>query len=191
MHFRLLYNGPLKAGGKDQKHIHEIRKYLQPQLENLWKFPPLNMPGTDKVTSAKIGHDDSPQDIKIAGRLYRPIVQSKINLLAELDILFLRPEPPGKMFNTTGDLDNRIKTLFDALKPPDPNQAIKLDTTEDPTLFHVLLEDDALISGLHITTDRLLPAPHQTLSGGTVHLVVTVTITATHAHMDNLHMLGP
>jgi hypothetical protein len=37
-----------------------------------------------------------------------------LNLLCTLDILFLHPDKPGNLW--TGDVDNRIKALFDSLR---------------------------------------------------------------------------
>jgi hypothetical protein len=59
----------------------------------------------------------------------------------------------------SGDLDNRLKILFDALRMPKPNSkelppnAVP-DDTEHP--FFCLLEDDALITRVSIESDRLL-----------------------------------
>ncbi len=38
-------------------------------------------------------------------------------LLAEVEITLLRPEAPGSIVSS-GDIDNRLKTLFDAIKIP-------------------------------------------------------------------------
>jgi hypothetical protein len=78
-----------------------------------------------------------------------------------LDVLFLRREKPGKVF-MRGDIDNRLKTLFDALKMPNCGQEIGQEIAgpdEDP--FFVLLEDDAMIADVSVTTDRLLEIPPQ------------------------------
>ena len=235
MYFRLLYSGPLKAGGKDKRHIQSIRQYLRPQLEALWQHPPLSMPSPEKVTSAIIGHQDllpvvtmagktfqpivhsnlsllaeldvlflrprAPGEVITAGgdlpspdnriKTFQPIVHSNLSLLAELDVLFLRPRAPGEVITAGGDLDNRIKTLFDALKPPDQNQAVGVLGASDPDPFCVLLEDDRLVSRFSVTTDRLLAPQGESGLSDDVHLVISVRVTATHAHLDNLHLIGP
>jgi hypothetical protein len=58
-----------------------------------------------------------------------------------------------------GDLDNRLKTLLDALSVPNQDQVIPDPTIDDP--IHCLLEDDSLVSGLEIETRRLLTAARQ------------------------------
>lgn len=56
-----------------------------------------------------------------------------------------------------GDIDNRLKTLLDALSVPKDGQVPSgevWEPGEDP--FHCLLEDDNLVTGLSISVDRLL-----------------------------------
>ena len=58
----------------------------------------------------------------------------------------------------SGDLDNRIKTLFDALKIPREASALPSDAKpdEDQKPFFCLLQDDSLITKFSIEADRLL-----------------------------------
>jgi hypothetical protein len=37
-----------------------------------------------------------------------------------LDILFLRRDNPGNLIASGGDIDNRLKVLFDGLRMPEP-----------------------------------------------------------------------
>lgn len=92
------------------------------------------------------------------GFRFAPLVSSRIHFVAVLEILLLRPEPPGEFLTSAGDLDNRIKTLLDALKMPHEATALPPDTMPgtDENPFFCLLQDDALITGLTIRTDRLL-----------------------------------
>lgn len=105
-----------------------------------------------------------------------------------LDVLFLRYDPPGSLVHA-GDLDNRVKTLIDALRKPDHANQLRDNefpaAYEDP--FFVLLEDDKLVTALSVTTDTLLdpgetdkPDPHH------VHLIITVTIRPIYTTMFNL-----
>jgi len=69
----------------------------------------------------------------------------------------LRNDAPGALIRS-GDLDNRIKTVFDALRmPTNVDELGGYDAPaeeEDP--FYCLLEDDYLITHLSVETDRLL-----------------------------------
>jgi hypothetical protein len=50
--------------------------------------------------------------------------------MCSLQILFLRHDPPGSVIHA-GDLDNRVKTLIDALRMP--NDAMELAGNEKPS----------------------------------------------------------
>jgi hypothetical protein len=79
-------------------------------------------------------------------------------LVCSLDILFLRPEKPGSILGSAGDIDNRIKTLIDALRIPADGSEMKRHEGDDPdpNPMYCLLQDDALITTLKVETDRLL-----------------------------------
>ena len=87
-----------------------------------------------------------------------PLVSPSLNLICELHIFMLRPESPGALITQGGDIDNRLKTLFDALRMPKKESELPKDAVvapdEDP--FFCLLEDDNLITGVSVKTDRLL-----------------------------------
>ena len=80
-----------------------------------------------------------------------------------------------------GDLDNRLKTLLDALRAPKvlaevPEHA---QPSADESPFLCLLEDDALIDGLSVTTDRLLrPEENPSNFVLVIHVVPRLTRTA-------------
>ena len=92
--------------------------------------------------------------------------------------MFLRREPIGNMvFNRGGDIDNRIKALFDALRMPEkpdelPDSAMPEDS-EKP--FFCLLESDRLITSFRIESERLL-GPMKPEDSANVKLVIRATI---------------
>jgi hypothetical protein len=89
------------------------------------------------------------------GAWFRPLVRESFALHCGLSIRFLRKEPPGRIYQG-GDIDGRMKTLLDALAMPQhKEQVLERDTTEfDP--IYCLIEDDSMISGLEIESERLL-----------------------------------
>src|SRR5262249_25688134 len=90
---------------------------------------------------------------KVGG--FIPLVRRSLYLACAVDVIFLRHEEPFSLMRQGGDLDGRLKTLFDALKMPNPNDEYKgLTPTADP--LYVVLEDDALISDFSIKSGRLL-----------------------------------
>jgi hypothetical protein len=92
-----------------------IRRSLHPQLKSLCETHP--------TLQRLIGAPHSTgRYLPIEARGYQlfPIVQSSLHMVCAIDILFLRKEAPGELILQGGDIDNRIKTLFDALRMPDP-----------------------------------------------------------------------
>jgi len=106
-----------------------------------------------------------------------PIVTKAGGYSCSLRILFLRRDNPGHLIASGGDIDNRLKVLFDGLRMPDTVGelgALPLEADENP--FFCLLEDDSLITSVTVTTDRLL-IPQDT--GERIHdvyLVIHATV---------------
>jgi Rhodopirellula transposase DDE domain len=86
------------------------------------------------------------------------IARSALKLKCELCVNMLVNHSLGSLVTGIGDLDNRVKTLLDALRVPKDPQEFK-NVTLAPGLYPCLLEDDAMITALHITTDRYLACP--------------------------------
>jgi hypothetical protein len=158
MEFVLVYQGPLKANGTVEDK-QSIRREFHKQLAELWKQEPLSHCAGDMHFL-----EDNPPASSISiiqrvdGFRFAPLVCSRLRLVAELAIIFLRPEPPGRIVTQGGDIDNRLKTLFDALRmPKEQGEIPKNDvpgTNENP--FFCVLEDDNLITKVAVATDRLL-----------------------------------
>lgn len=121
---------------------------------------------------------------------WKPLVTKDNGLICALDILMLREGAPS---NTIHDIDNRLKTIFDALTMPTGAQQLgedtpegkqKPDSDEDP--FYVLLEDDKFITHLAVTSDMLLEPVDGRYTNESVRLVVSVTIRPYNVTQDNL-----
>jgi hypothetical protein len=156
MEFRLLYDGRLPSQKKGNARVaekHAIRKVFHKQLAALWE----QHPALQRLTSHG-QQKEIAEEFSRSGFNFVPLINQKVGgAFAALDILFLRRDHPGNLVQS-GDIDNRIKVLFDALKVPKYSSDIGEDVTpdEDETPFYCLLEDDALITSVNITTDRLL-----------------------------------
>jgi hypothetical protein len=169
MEFTLLYQGHLKSKGT-ARHKHDLRTVFHSQLKVLWQQKPLNAfhdflkedPPKGKISILK----------KVGLFSFAPLVSEELKLVAEVDISLLLPNAPGSLISQGGDIDNRLKTLLDALRMPKVEAEIpkgqKPKSDEFP--FFCVLEDDALITKVSVDTDRLL----QEMSGTYVHLLVRV-----------------
>lgn len=158
MEFTLTYRGPLRAN-RGPKDKHALRCHFHRQLAVLWEQVPLN---AYRDNLLKWPHDGPPRSISVIeqhhGFLFAPLVSSRAQFVATLDILLLRPEAPGNVLSQSGDLDNRVKTLLDALKMPHESNALPRGCVPGPGQepFFCLLQDDALVTGMTVRTDRLL-----------------------------------
>jgi hypothetical protein len=113
-----------------------------------------------------------------------PLVTEELSLICGIEILFLRPDYPGAVVSS-GDIDNRLKTLFDALRMPQIGQ-LKADAvpSENEKPFYVLLEDDKLISRLSVETDTLLEPIGDEMNKSDARLIITVKLRPPHLSWD-------
>ena len=111
------------------------------------------------------------------GRGFISLVTEEMCLRCSLDILFLRPEDAGLIIGG-GDLDNRMKTLFDSLRiPSNLAEAGGEKGKEGDEPIYCLLENDRFISEVRIVTDHLLMLPHsKEFHANDVFLVIDVKL---------------
>ena len=184
MEFRLIYGGTLKSHG-DIKEKHKIRKYFHPQLKELWNQSPLK----DYKDYLEVNPKDDKISVieRIGEYQFAPLVTAHLKLISELDIILLRPEDPGRII-TSGDIDNRLRTLFDALRCPKNEQEIPTNEKPRPeeTPFFCLLQDDALITSVNVICDRLL----RNTNPSDVFLLIHVKVKATGVIYGNIGIIG-
>lgn len=169
MRFILTYRGPLSASGNRGGRTpekHALREHFAGQLDDLLRVPPL----------AGRGYWDGSKptlDLRaeVGGHWFAPVLHQRLRTLAELHVLMLRAGPPGKALHS-GDVDNRLKTLLDALRRPQQLSELPKHAAPCPLErpMPVLLDDDSLVSSVAVETERLLGARDPEL----VELVVTV-----------------
>jgi hypothetical protein len=126
----------------------------------------------DPATPMQAGYVDLIEPIKQGERSYIPLVRKSLDLMCSLDILFLRQEQPGSLILQGGDLDGRIKTLFDGLRMPTPDVAANYPEKNNP--LYCLMESDTLVSEFDVDSDRLLMPESE--KPNEVLLVIEVTL---------------
>jgi len=194
MRFRLTYEGQLQAGG-GREHKHELRKRFHEQLRHLWSVHPglrmLGATGDLKYSFPK----HAPKVAWLAehyerfGYAFVPLVLEEQRVYCSIDILMLRPDLPGTLIRSA-DLDNRVKTILDALRIPSSQSELGKsgapDASEIP--FFCLLEDDKLVSHLAVEADTLLdPIPETKHPENDVRLLITVEIRPYILQTGNMH----
>jgi len=169
MEFVLRYRGPLPAKMRGTiAEKHNIRLQLHPQLEELcrrnrlWQPAITDLPiATLKNRRIQFNPDFSAPlfaRIPLRGVDFVPLVTRHRELACQLDILWLRREKAGEIIQDGGDLDNRLKALFDGLRIPYEEKELPNGNIAPTsgTRCYCLLEDDALITKLAVTTYQLL-----------------------------------
>lgn len=204
LQFTITYAGELRATqrdpleGRPPKHTlnrRHIRKCVHHQMKRLWDvMPALN--GTQRNGGAFIITDrDGPATTvpelaakhDMFGHNFVPLVTEDLELFCDLEILFLRPDDPGGVV-WGGDIDNRVKTLLDALSIPNPGEGYsELTPAEDEQPFYCLLQDDKLITGLSVKTERLLEPVDGKYDEATARLFINVSIRPSVMTPSNLH----
>ncbi len=139
------------------------------------------------TTPADRGLLDLCEPINKHGAWFRPLVRETYALHCGLKIMFLRKEPPGKVYQG-GDLDGRMKTLMDALAMPQHKEQVLETGTSDDKPLYCLLEDDSLVSGLEIESERLLG--DQDNAADWVKLTIEVDVRVRQATIYNQSFLG-
>jgi hypothetical protein len=205
MEFRLTYEGKLasiqgdpvcqqKIKPSQRENKYAMRRAFHAQLRRLWEVTPFLNAGErsgPSVFLTESGPDSPAYDrATLAARHARgqfnwiPLVTKDLNLICGLDVLFLRPDPPGSLV-WRGDVDNRIKTLIDALKIPDDNEDYHLRTPlADEQPMYCLLQDDRLVTKLSVETDQLLDAISE--KEDRVKLIITVRLRPHEMHLGNI-----
>jgi len=150
MEFCLHYYGRLKsrdtAAGK-----HEIRKALHSQIKSLCEAAPFAQAFKGDIEERR-KPTEKPMFIEHGDRRYWFLISEYLKTVADLNITTLVPHEVGRIVQNGGDIDNRIKTLFDALRVPSVPSEIPASDSFDYTKggMYCLLEDDKLINRISI-----------------------------------------
>jgi len=182
MKFTLTYEGPLPSSGNPRgRHIHTgdpkaivkwtMRRKFARQLSHFFDLElPLQNVGPNRNAAA--AHVRQP--VIVSDIPFLPLVRgAPLDLICELDIKMLVNHEPGSLVVSPGDLDNRVKTLIDALRVPDAN-ALK-GANDIPNPCHCLLADDAIVTKLNIRTERWLNAESEDIQQVKLDIGVDIT----------------
>jgi len=175
MRLMLHYRGALRANG-EPAHKHELRERFHAQLRTLWGQRPLSE--QPSLLEPKKGAGDYSLLRPLGAFTFVPLITAEMNVVAEVSITLLRPEPPGGLITQGGDLDNRLKTLFDALTMPRHLNALPPGAVPGPDEgpFFCLLEDDNLVVSVSVRTEQLLePVSDPSLVDASIYVRTRVT----------------
>jgi len=169
MEFNLIYRKAIPSGNNpDKQKKHQVREIFHPQLKRLWQQFPLihykdylkDIPYKEEFNTYPNPTIDDYSDefsvIRTVGEFkFAPLICKGLGLYCEIEIKMLNAGS-SKVINH-GDLDNKLKTLFDGLRYPNQLQEIPSNfSQEDEKPFYCLLENDDLIKKVSVSVDQLL-----------------------------------
>jgi hypothetical protein len=169
--FTLWYDGQLKSNGSPADK-HMLRNWFHGQLKEVWDSGTLRLLSQFRDPSNADSHV-----IEAYGSSYLVMLRPDVGT-ADLDITLLTPTEPQRPVLVGPDIDNRLKTLFDALRIPSQQQEVPTTFLARPATdpLCVMLADDRLISRVTVHADRYLNAPTK----DDVRLLVTARLHADH-----------
>jgi hypothetical protein len=185
LQFRLIYEGRLPAAGTDNRTAdkHRIRQQIHKQLAQFYQHDPFLKSRSKTSIQHSSGRaisilEAQAENFSRCGYRFVPLINNSEGLACSLDILFMRRDRPGNLVKSGGDIDNRLKVLFDALRMPQGcNELFGFEVPgagEDP--FFCLMEDDSLITDVSVVTDTLLYPVGENEGIHHVHLVIHVKV---------------
>lgn len=183
MEFILTYDGPLPSVGRpDAKQ--RIRRALHPQLQTLWN----EHPAFERREYLLDPAHESSVIYKSRGFTFAPLICTRLKLLAVLDVLVLRPGRPGAVLQSRGDLDNQMKTLLDALRPPLSAAELPVGDVprSDEEPFFCLTDDDKRIVDLRVRGEQLLQRSDPPSVGDPARVLIRVGIKAEVLDSQNM-----
>lgn len=153
---------------------------IHSQMKALWDVKPLSLSPKWKEPPIKPENVTALQIVN--GKKFIALVHESLSIRANLEITLLRSEAPEGLLIHHGDIDNRLKTLFDALRVPSASElrALGHDVENDDPIY-CLLQDDKLVTKVSVEVDRLLgraPNTQQTVAIIKVHLRATLVTMA-------------
>lgn len=182
MEFKLVYQGKLKSNG-DAREKHRIREIFHQQLKNLWNYPPLEEE-KQWITLPSDHQHKEPSIKQVDGHYFANLICKSKGMFCELDFLILKPDRPISAF---GDIDNKLKTILDALRYPNVPQEIPADWLQEGSQNPLicLLEDDELVTKINVNVDKLLHSNQP----GEVIMIITVKVKGNLSRMENLGII--
>src|SRR5277367_2634167 len=159
--FSLTYDGELLSASDKHNRVQNKNQIRFDLASQIW---PIYCAGD--FSRFQLDHNTIVQSgVDFYGIGFFPLLTRKMNASCSLAIRFMRNDRLGDIVHG-GDLDNRLKTLFDALRLPEQDNEVlpKLYPSElsdnDVKLCGCLLEDDSLITDLTVNTVTIMrPQP--------------------------------
>lgn len=211
MDFTLRYRGALPATGDRKARVPEkniLRMHFHRQLANLWRedgrfgnVDPSMLQFPNRSGNVLDVRRPIPPEDGIAGWFYRfevgrfffvPLVNEVRGAQVHLAVRMHLRASDGGIF-ASGDLDNRLKLLFDALRMPHQASELESELRDGPGREHIfcLLDDDSRITRLTVESIPLLGDKEESENKHYAEIECDVTVKAIRPMMGNYAFLFP
>lgn len=137
----LMYSLTTRGNAKEK---HEIRMKFSEQLGKLVKIQPFIL--GQSVLAGEAWHRN--------GYEFFPLVPFSSQCSASLKIRILDRQQRGYLIGSGGDIDNRLKTVLDALRIPNVGVDMNGVVPGNQEFVYTLLEDDRQVSSLSVEISR-------------------------------------
>jgi len=123
--------------------------------------------------------------VEYGERRYWFLISEYLATVVDLNLIILVPNEVGQIISSGGDIDNRIKTLFDALRIPAADSEIPGSDNFDYSQggMYCLLQDDKLINRVSIRSYR----DHSSADESAARCLIEVETKITRALWGNLN----
>jgi hypothetical protein len=211
MNVTLTYRGALVGSDDRRTRVaakHSLRLVFHEQLEDLWqtdgRFSAIDASTLQEptLTEGPKGHPvlDVSRPIntqagwfyryKVRDRFFIPLINEPRQAQCHLAIqLHSRMKGGGGIF-AGGDLDNRMKTLFDSLRMPHNENELP-DPLGGPEHIYCLLDDDQRITKVSVESIPLWGPKRSDEDDNYVELECNVTVQAIRPMVGNYDFLFP
>jgi hypothetical protein len=125
--------------------------------------------------------------VDIGDKRYWFLIAEHLATVVDLNITLLLPHEVGRIVHNGGDIDNRIKTLFDALRVPSvPSEIPAADSFHyGEGGMYCLLQDDKLINRVSLQSYQ----DHAPAGADVVTALIEVRTKITRALWGNLYFV--
>ena len=147
MKVTLFYEGEMPSNGSPEDKMM-IRRKLHPQLKRFWET-------YLRVPHRRLSRDEMlPFSSSFRKLNFVSLGCEKYEHFINLDLFFLKSIPPGGA-GARRDLDNQLKTLFDALSAPQNQEMIPKAERGHKGTIYTLVQDDRLIKNFNVKLEEL------------------------------------
>ncbi|SMQ85562.1 hypothetical protein SAMN06295905_2849 [Devosia lucknowensis] len=183
MEIVLTYRGRIPSKASNKSAIWDMRKSFNHQLRKLWGKEPFDV--LKKWEDSNFTAGGAEFRIHQGEQLFVPLYGNLIGVGVDLDIRLLAGMPTQKAVLSSGDLDNRIKRIIDALQAP-AQVGEHIDGLEPNGRWHCLVDNDSAVVGLSAKLGAFLDGGDPSESFATI-IVRPVPLRVTWANMSMLY----